>query len=63
MVSKAEHARRTIAKIEAKLALSPNSALQQELEVCLLRWREYLASYTLQWLEQGAVRPQSLAKE
>jgi hypothetical protein len=57
MISKAEHPRRTIAKIEAKLARSPHPSNQHELEVCLARRRKYLASYSLQWLERGARRP------
>jgi hypothetical protein len=57
MVSKAEHARRTIAKIEAKLATSPHPPNQQELEECLARWRAYLASHNPQKLGRGVTRP------
>jgi hypothetical protein len=57
MVSKVEHARRTIAKIEARLTKSPNPKNQQELVVCLDRWREYLASFSPQEVDPGATRP------
>jgi hypothetical protein len=42
MVSKAEHARRTIGKLEAKLSGAKDPHTRQEMEASLARWRQYL---------------------
>jgi hypothetical protein len=43
MVSREEHARRTIAKLEAKLAKAKHPQARQDLEALLSRWRQHLA--------------------
>lgn len=51
MASKAEHARRTIAKLEAQLISATDPQTRQSIEACLARWRQYLASYTSRALD------------
>lgn len=59
MVSRAEHARRTIAKLKARLAKTRNAAERRDLEARLALWRQHLEIYR----DASAADVQSRAKD